>query len=35
MDDYQIVTDNSISPLSDYTTETGGIVSRSAIKNRF
>ena len=35
MDGFNIITDNSISPLSSYSENKGGIVSRSAIKNRF
>lgn len=35
MEDYTITTDNSISPLSDFTEETGGIIGKNAIKNRF
>lgn len=35
MEDYTITTDNSISPLSDYSEVTGGIVGKNAIKNRY
>lgn len=35
MEDYTITTDNSISPLTDYSEITGGIVGQNAIKNRY
>ena len=35
MDDYEISTDQSILPNSDIQTETGGIVTRSALKSTY
>jgi hypothetical protein len=35
MSDYEIVTDDSISPFEKLITETGGIIENGAIKNRY
>jgi|688.fasta_scaffold1691797_1 hypothetical protein len=35
MEDYEIITDESITPLENMVSKTGGIIQDTAIKNRY